>query len=235
MKDIGSRTDIIYNALNTTDFPGQNNLSTTFYKKNGVKFVVSPYPMSSIFYNDIMNYIQRYQFDIPFRTVIPDKYFGFCSQLRTRPYTGTCAIMDLLCFNIKALYITGIDFYNTPYYTQYRRIRRSYLNNLRENNVHLAYPQMEYLLFKSLTDNRVVLDNTLEKLLYNQYIKFASNLMNINTNTIMSTNNSKFLNIMKKNNPKVLIIGKDYKRAVQNIGKYDIVFCFFNGGGNINS
>ena len=68
MCDIGSRTDIIYNGLNTTDFPGQNILDTNFYKQNGVKFVVSPYPLVNVFF-DIMNYIQRYQFDIPFRTV----------------------------------------------------------------------------------------------------------------------------------------------------------------------
>ena len=161
-KDIGSRTDVIYNALNTTDYPGQNNLDTSFYKQNGVKFVVSPYPLSNVFYGDIMNYINRYQFDIPFRTVSNRKYTAFANQIKTRPYTGTSAIMDILSFNVKALYITGIDFYNTPYYSQYRRVKKSKLLNLRENSIHVAYPQMEYLLYKSLIDKRILLDNTLE-------------------------------------------------------------------------
>ena len=94
-----------------------------------------------------MNYIQRYQFDIPFRTVDTGKYNKFTQQIKTRPYTGTSAIMDILSFNIKALYITGIDFYNTPYYSQYRRVNKKKLVGLRENAVHLAYPQMEFLLF----------------------------------------------------------------------------------------
>ena len=29
--DIGTKTDIIYNSLNTTDFPGENNLNPKLY------------------------------------------------------------------------------------------------------------------------------------------------------------------------------------------------------------
>jgi hypothetical protein len=43
--DIGSRTDIIYNSLNTIDYPGENNLSTRLYKKHNVQFVCSSYPI----------------------------------------------------------------------------------------------------------------------------------------------------------------------------------------------
>lgn len=229
-KDIGSRTDIVYNALNTTDFPGQNNLDTTFYKRNGVKFVVSPYPLSGVFYNDIINYISKYQFDIPFRTVIPSKFFGFKNQLKTRPYTGTCAIMDILQFEAKALYITGIDFYNTPYYSQYRRIKRTKLNSLRENSIHSAFPQMEYLLYKSLMDKRVILDKTLEKLLMNQYIKFSNNIGSINGLSIIQTQNVEFMNIINEllntgEVPKVLLIGKDVlSNGFDN--NYDLYFDF---------
>ena len=229
-KDIGSRTDIVYNALNTTDFPGQNNLDTNFYKRNGVKFVVSPYPLSGIFYNDIINYISKYQFDIPFRTVIPSKFFGFKNQLQTRPYTGTCAIMDILQFEAKALYITGIDFYNTPYYSQYRRIKKTKLNNLRENSIHSAFPQMEYLLYKSLMDKRVILDKTLEKLLMNQYIKFSNNIGSINGLSIIQTQNVEFMNIINEllntgDVPKILLIGKDIlSNGFDN--NYDLYFDF---------
>ena len=54
--DIGSKTDILYNSLNTTDFPGQNNLNPKLYKKYGVKFVCSSYPFNhNIFHDDILN------------------------------------------------------------------------------------------------------------------------------------------------------------------------------------
>ena len=98
-------------------------------------------------------------FDLPFRCTNTNRFNKFKNSLNTRPYTGTCAIWDMLKFPIKLLYITGIDFYNTPYYSQYRRIKKSKLNYLRNNSIHSAYPQMEYLLYKSLTDNRIILDN----------------------------------------------------------------------------
>lgn len=232
MCDIGSRTDIVYNALNTTDFPGQNILDTNFYKQNGVKFVVSPYPLVNVFFNDIMNYIQRYQFDIPFRTVDTGKYNKFTQQIKTRPYTGTSAIMDILSFNIKALYITGIDFYNTPYYSQYRRVNKKKLVGLRENAIHLAYPQMEFLLFRSLTDNRVLLDNTLEKLLYNQYIKFSNLINNVDLHRVLHTNNCEFLNFFNFQ-PNILIIGKDTQVNI-NIDNYDLIFDFTKNYYNID-
>lgn len=235
--DIGSRTDIIYNALNTTDFPGQNNLDTNFYKQNGVKFVVSPYPFSGVFYNDIINYISQYKFDLPFRTVKQSKFSAFKNQLKTRPYTGTSAIMDLLTFDIKALYITGIDFYNTPYYSQYRRIKRNKLSSLRDNSIHSAYPQMEYLLYKSLIDKRIILDKTLEKLLYNQYFKFSNNLRAIDSLSIINTNNYLFTNyindLFKNNNFNVLIIGKDFQANLYS--NFDIYFDFTNNAYNLNT
>jgi uncharacterized protein YjbI with pentapeptide repeats len=233
--DIGSRTDIIYNALNTSDYPGQNNLDTTFYKENGVKFVVSPYPLYDIFYNDIINYINRYQFDIPFRTVNKEKHISFVNQIKTRPYTGTSAIMDILSFNIKSLYITGIDFYNTPYYSQYRKIKKNKLLNLRENAIHIAYPQMEYLLYKSLVDDRIILDNTLEKLLFNQYIKIVNNINEINMNLILKTTNQRFIDFLNCKNLKILVIGKNIENQKIDINKYDLIFNFNKNNYNIDN
>ena len=233
--DIGSRTDIIYNALNTTDYPGQNNLDTNFYKQNGVKFVVSPYPLYDIFYNDIMNYINRYQFDIPFRTVNKEKHISFVNQIKTRPYTGTSAIMDILSFNVKSLYITGIDFYNTPYYSQYRKIKKNKLLNLRENAIHVAYPQMEYLLYKSLVDDRIILDNTLEKLLYNQYIKIVNSINEININLILKTTNQRFIDFLNYKDLKILVIGKSIENQTIDINKYDLIFNFNKNTYNIDN
>ena len=47
--DIGSKTDIIYNSLNTTDFPGQNNLNPKLYKKHfSYVFIFSPYEIKDL-------------------------------------------------------------------------------------------------------------------------------------------------------------------------------------------
>ena len=221
IKYTGSKTDIVYNSLNTTSHPGENNLNTKMYKKCGVKFVCSPYPNYSVFKKDIDNYVSKYKFDIPFRCTDKKMYLNFKNSINTRPYTGTCAIWDILNFPIKMLYITGIDFYNTPYYNQYRRIKKSQLKTLRHNNIHSAFPQMEYLLYKSLTDNRVVLDDTLEKLLYNNYIKIYKYLINININVIFNKQfNNKIIHLLISTNNIVFISNKN----INKYSNYDIIF-----------
>ena len=62
---------------------------------------------------------------------------------------------------------------------------------------------MEYLLYKSLIDKRIILDKTLEKLLYNQYFKFSNNLRSIDSLSIINTNNylfTNYINDLFKNN-----------------------------------
>ena len=65
------------------------------------------------------------------------------SILRTRPFTGTCAIIDLLKFNIKKLFITGLDFYATAYYSEYRIMDKNETKKKRSNSIHNAKPQID--------------------------------------------------------------------------------------------
>ena len=183
--DIGTRTDIIYNSLNVQDFPGENNLSTRLYKKHDVQFVCSSYPYShSIFKQDIANYVNRYKFEIPFKTMNDKKFRNFERYLGTRPYTGTCAIMELLSYPIKYLYITGLDFYQTKYYSEYRRASNEQLRHSRNSVVHQCMPQLDYLKNISLFDNRIILDNFLDNLLYQDYYYFLNQIKNFNTDNI---------------------------------------------------
>ena len=123
--DIGTKTDIVYNSFNTSDFPGQNNLNPKLYQKYGVNFVCSSYPFNhNIFHDDIYNYAYKYKFELPLKVMNDLKFKNFERILGTRPYTGTCAIMDLLSYPIKFLYITGLDFYQTKYYSEYRKITK---------------------------------------------------------------------------------------------------------------
>lgn len=185
--DIGSKTDIIYNSLNTIDFPGQNNLNTSSYKKYGVKFVCSSYPYNHpIFKEDILNYIYRYKFDLPLKVMNDLKFRNFENSLGTRPYTGTCAIMDLLSYPIKYLYITGLDFYQTKYYSEYRRISKEGLKHTKNSVIHQARPQLDYLKNISFFDDRIILDTFLDKLLYHDYYKVAKNLTLFDKNEIFN-------------------------------------------------
>ena len=167
--NIGSRTDIIYNSLNITDYPGENRLSTGLYKRSGVKFISSSYPMSGIFKQDIMNYINRYKFDIPFKVFNNSRFEQLEKCLKCRPYTGTCAIADLLSYNIKLLFVTGLDFYQTKYYDEYRVISDAVQNNTRNNYIHQALPQLNYFQYLCLNDNRIILDKFLERVVFEKY------------------------------------------------------------------
>ena len=174
-QDIGTKTDILYNSLNTSDYPGQNKFNPELLQQNNVKFLCCPYPFSnSTFKPDILKYLQRYNFTIPFRIMNEKKFYQLQNLLNTRPYTGTCAITDLLNYPIKYLYISGIDFYITKYYSEYRKIKNSNLMNIQNNTIHKNGPQIEYLKNISLTDNRIILDNFLDINLYKDFYKVIS-------------------------------------------------------------
>ena len=176
--DIGTKTTILYNSLNITDFPGENRFSNNFLNKYDVKFLCSSYPLENEFFrNDILNYIKRNKFGVPFKTLSNQLYNSIENSIRTRPYTGTCAITDLLNYNVKYVYITGLDFYTTRYYSSYRKITKEQLNKNRNNFYHKSEPQIKLLQHMSLYDNRVILDNYLDNLLYNNYYE-ATRLLN---------------------------------------------------------
>jgi hypothetical protein len=185
--DIGTKTDIIYNSLNISDFPGENNLNPKLYKKYGVQFVCTSYPFNhNIFHDDILNYVYKYKFELPLKVMNDLKFKNFEKSLGTRPYTGTCAIMDLLSYPIKYLYITGLDFYQTKYYSEYRRISKGTLKYNKNNIIHQCKPQMDYLKNISLFDNRIILDTFLDKMLYHDYYKVFKNLNLFEKNDIFN-------------------------------------------------
>ena len=170
VKDIGTKTNILYNSLNTTDFPGENKFSNNFLKKYDLNFLCCSYPLENDFFkNDILNYIKRNKFGMPFKVLNNNLYKSIENSTRTRPFTGTCAICDLLSYDIKYLYITGLDFYSTKYYQNYRKISKEQLKKNRNNFYHKSEPQINLLRHMSLFDNRIILDNFLDKLLYEKY------------------------------------------------------------------
>ena len=185
--DIGTKTDIVYNSLNVSDFPGENNLNPKLYKKYGVSFVCSSYPFNhNIFHDDIANYVYKYKFDIPLKVMDDLKFRNFEKLLGTRPYTGTCAIMDLLSYPIRYLYITGLDFYHSKYYNEYRIMSKSSQRHTKHNTIHKAKPQLEYLKNLSLIDDRIILDSFLDKLLYNDYYKVLKTLKSFEQDKIFT-------------------------------------------------
>ena len=216
-EDIGTRADIIYNSLNTSDFPGENNLNPKLYKKYGVQFVCSSYPFNhGIFHDDILNYIQRYKFELPLKVMDDMKFKRFEQSLGTRPYTGTCAIMDLLSYPIKYLYITGLDFYHTKYINTYRKISKEGLRHTKNSPIHQAQPQLDYLRNISFFDNRIILDGFLDKLVYHEYYKVAKNLNAIDKNLIFKFNDPGLERYFSMKLSYVTFTKSDYNKHVDN-------------------
>ncbi len=227
--DVGTRTDILYNSLNTSDFPGENKLSPTLHKRCGVKFVCSSYPFNnSIFHNDILHYIQKYKFELPFKVMDDLRFQRFESYLGTRPYTGTCAIMDLLSFPIKYLYITGLDFYHSKYYQQYRQISKGQLKHTRNSNIHNAKPQLYYLQHMTLIDDRIILDSFLNKLLFEEYEKTYRNLKNIKLSHIYGFQTDSCKNYFESRDF-VITYTREYRLDIDQEGKNMIVITSNRG------
>jgi hypothetical protein len=204
--DIGSRTEIIYNSLNTTDYPGENQIHPNFFYQHGIQYLCCSYPSIYPFKNDIMKFISLNRGLIPFRYLDLELFQKLENILRTRPYTGTCAIVDLLKFNIKKLYITGLDFYATAYYSEYRKLDKSETKQKRHNNIHDAKPQIDLLRSLVLNDPRIEPDSVLDDILFHHYRSFLkkftdkyiwNNVLQSTKGTITDSHLSRWINNYK--------------------------------------
>jgi len=112
------------------------------------------------------------------------------------------AIIDILRYNIKSLYITGIDFYANDYYSEYRNKNTYNLSYIRNNKIHNSRSHLNFIKYISLTNPKVKIDKPLQKIVYKKYRycldKLYKKLVN---NTFYSNNNFKI-----KDNEKICII-----------------------------
>jgi hypothetical protein len=123
-KKCGSRTDILYHAVNMNKenggpLPIRENLHIRFaYPPFGVK------ENSSFCGTGTWKDYKRVQKWYPtlknFSIVPKSKYLNFEIQCDSRPNTGVVAILDILSYDIKELYITGFTLFQTNYCNSYR-------------------------------------------------------------------------------------------------------------------
>lgn len=175
---IGYRTDILYNNCNTTDHSGENNLSINLLVNNNVRYLRASYPPIGVFKKDIDRFrmINRSR-GFPFGHVNTKYYNSVVKKINTRPYTGTLAILDLLKYDIKALYITGIDFFKYNYHSSYRVLNKEDMMRTRNGSIHKREPQINLLRQIYLTDNRLKVDNILESVLLEKYTVFYNKIL----------------------------------------------------------
>jgi hypothetical protein len=175
--DIGRRTDILYNSMNRGDFPGQNDFTPKLIDelKTKIKYIACSYPFIYPFDTDILKFIETNASKIPYHLIDIVLYKYLTSIIKGRPYTGTCAIIDLLSYPIKELYITGTDCYLNSYYKEYRNIGKRDLSDLRHNHIHHNVPQLAFIKQLAINDSRVKLDGFLEHYFFkNDYIIYRN-------------------------------------------------------------
>lgn len=223
--DIGRRTDILYNSMNTSDFPGQNNFSPKLIDKlinNNIKYISCSYPFTYPFDTDILKFIDINQSRIPYHIIDVILYRYLLSIIKSRPYTGTCAIIDLLSYPIKELYITGVDCYLNKYYGEYRKIDKYQLHELRHNHIHNNRPQLAFMKQLAINDSRIKLDPFLEDYFFKKdfviykRISITNYITNMKANTKSKTLNRTLSYVNKLTSNKYIVY------SLKNIQRDDI-------------
>ena len=175
-EDVGTRCDILYNCMNPSEeCGGVINISTL--KKCKVKYLIGAYPPL----DKVGNTKLRIKSDtITFYTKNRSNWKNFCytdkghflklwKHMRL-PNTGTMAILDLLRFDIKELYITGITFFKGGYIRTYRDYdENGILTHLKKFNLHKPSKQLDFACKQLTADSRVKMDDTLTKIVRKRY------------------------------------------------------------------
>jgi hypothetical protein len=129
-KYVGTRTDIVYNCINPDpECGGSINFD---YVKSNLKYIAISIPIlnnqqhrDSLFHNN--NMVNKYrQFvannnnRVKYYIVNTNLYNMYDNILKSRPNTGFMAILDILSYDIKELYIKGFTFFKDGYLSNYR-------------------------------------------------------------------------------------------------------------------
>lgn len=143
----GDRTDILYHVVNQhTENGGPINLNF----KGHIRFI---YPILDLYENStfknigtLRDYFQIYQdktmynfVNKNFSIVNKNEYLEMEKILDSRPNAGVGAILDLLNFNIKELYITGFTLFQTNYDKNYRNT----VDGIKGNTSKIALDRMK--------------------------------------------------------------------------------------------
>jgi hypothetical protein len=167
-KDLGSRTDILYNCLDFCPEAG-GPIDPKTWLDLGVKYVCSTYPKSEFFTRpELSNGLDKY---IPTRWMPDEVYYPIRRGIKGRPNSGTTSLVDLLSFDIKSVRLFGIDFFRTLYIDEYSKkaTRRSDFEKFLKTNPSDRHdPDSQYLFFKNTlykNDNRIEVDDYFKEII----------------------------------------------------------------------
>jgi hypothetical protein len=173
---IGNRTDILCTHLKLK----QNNFDDKSLKllSNELKFIYMPFPLISPFNSFYESFISYYKFflqkfkikKIPVYYIDPNNinefnnYKNQSKLLDTTPTTFAALLIDILRYNFKELYITGITFGQDGYYKQYKtkeEAKESFERTITKRKIHNLDKEILYFKDILLNDTRITLSDDL--------------------------------------------------------------------------
>lgn len=180
MKDTGkhgSRTDIMYHVVNQHHENGGSLLPfakdvpirfcypiLTLNEKSSFQNIGTLRDYYSIFQNINNNSMEFKNISI----ISKNKYLSIEEKVKSRPNSGLCAILDILSFDIKELYITGFTLFQTNYSTTYRNnvenskdTGKKALSRMKRVGHHNQDDAMNTYKKFIITDKRVKVDDIL--------------------------------------------------------------------------
>jgi hypothetical protein len=157
--DIGTRVDVLYHGLDRVTDPTQKNfVKIEEWIESGVKGIVASCMTNQYTKPYIEHFNELNDGRLPFRT-IHDLIRSTGKEIKTKPNTGLICLKDVLQYDIKEIFLTGICFYKTFYYDGYAEVHRSY-NQI--NFHHKLQNHKEYMAKLYKEDKRIKIDDVLE-------------------------------------------------------------------------
>ena len=141
-------------------------------------FVSCPYgKYISPFHGDITRFENiNKKYNLPFHILNSEYYLEIANMLGTRANSGTLTILDLLCYDVKELHITGFTWFRDGWRKSYKdhceifgekegkRKREEELSGEFDGN-HIQKPQEDLVREIYLNDNRVFIDDVMKDIL----------------------------------------------------------------------
>lgn len=177
----GNRTDILYHTANQHSenggpIPLDNNINEIIfaypvldlYDESSFKNISTLRDYLEIYHNK--NLYDKIKHRCSF--IEEHKYLHYEKECESRPNTGLCAILDLLSYDIKELYITGFTLFQTNYDSSYRNIvegsektSEKALERMKEHNFHSQKKSAEIYKNNILKNEKVKYDKELINIL----------------------------------------------------------------------
>ncbi len=177
---IGIRTDVLYTGLaedvvivEGKDYAESLEQRYLMWADNGVKYIVtwsdnSYHDNTQRHRNRSLRRISHRHNKLNVRQAHRDIMYHYQTKYSSYPFTGTLAIADLLRYDIKELYVTGVTFLTDGYYSGYKAEDitdiNAYINIMETKAGHPIMPQILFIR-EFLGDKRFNPSTALRKIL----------------------------------------------------------------------